>query len=366
MKKWIIFGSIVLIMIIAVVFYFNFKNSEPLMSDLEECKTFSYNGENAINILFFSNKKTVEEYSKFFLESSPFKDYQDSFNFFYIDTYKPECEIYKDIAILCNSEEIIKKSSSCPNDYVIVIKTKDKGIRSSAYMNIMSLNSNHPKTVLLHEFGHAFASLADEYVPSTLPKNSKNCVTDCSEFKTETNGCFLGCSKLNYFRSIEYGVMGTLKFPDYGIFNEKIILENINKIQKAQITGKAIENSIDCSKEKYYLIQGIYENNNITEITKKTLESGCVGTNGNGEFKFNLISKDNKIIKTEEFNPEFIFTDAQGEEQINGEVLENKGDFYLKIPVIEELKSIEIKKENKKITEINMIGFDSKSRPCKK
>jgi hypothetical protein len=68
---------------------------------------------------------------------------------------------------------------------------------------------------------------------------------------------------------------------------------------------------------------------------------------------------------TENFNPELIFTDTQKieQQQINGEALEYQGDFFLKIPLIENSRSLEIIKNKEILTELNLEDIDS--RPCK-
>ncbi|MFA4953273.1 MAG: hypothetical protein WC584_03550 [Candidatus Pacearchaeota archaeon] len=351
---------IVSIMILAVpIFLIVFLNLNPTLSpqkqNLEECKTLSYNGENKINLVLFSSKEQAEKYSDYLLTISPFDKNKDAFNFYYIDSHSPQCELYKGIAILCYSKELIKKASSCPNDYIIILKDMDSNIRSSSYMNVMSLNLNHLLSVFPHEFGHAFAILAEEYTPAEIPKTSKNCQPSCDNFEIK-DGCFQGCSNEDYYRSIENGIMRTLYSNNYGIFNEKLILDKITKNANSKITGFALENlGVDCTKESYLLIEGTY-NKEETKILDKSIEQGCIGTNGNGFFEYKIIMKDNSILAEGNFNPELIFTDAQeqDQEQINGETFISDKPFLLKIPVIENSKSLEISKDNQIVSEINL------------
>ena len=102
------------------------------------------------------------------------------------------------------------------------------------------------------------------------------------------------------------------------------------------------------------------------QLIDKSVESGCAGKNGEGNLEYNLALKDNSIISDGKFNPEIIFTDAPGKEptaQINGEILNNKGEFFLKLPLESESKKLEISKDKEILTEINLIGLNS--RPCK-
>jgi hypothetical protein len=350
-KKILIIFSIILFLGIFLFFVIKKPNFSP---DLEECKTLTYNSEDAINILFFSPEEKAKEYSEFLFEIEPFSENKEKFNIFYIDSYEPKCEIYQEVALLCYNRELIKKSSSCPSDYIVVTKKEENKIRSSSYMNVISINEKHPLTVFPHELGHALAFLADEYVPAKLPSKSKNCVSKCDSFNGEN--CFEGCSKQDYYRSIESGIMKTLYSKKFGNFNSQLIINELPKTEKT-ITGKTIKDSSSC--KEYHLIEGKFKEGKI-ELINITLEEGCIGKNGKGELNYRLIQKDSSIYLESEFNPEWIFTDNEEE----GDVLRSETNFFLKIPSIENLKEIDIIKEEELIKKINLLEIDS--RPCKK
>ncbi len=363
--KWVLLSSISGVVVIGLIMLIVISNSSsPNLSSeneniLEDCKTLQYNGNNKINIVFFSDSDISKDYVDYFLASSPYNLKKENFNFFYIDSYIPECEIYKGIAILCYSKDLVRKASSCPVDIIAVIKDSPPEIRSSSYMNVLSINIQHPKTVLLHEIGHSLANLADEYLPSQLPKKSKNCVEDCKDFKELNEGCFSGCSESNRFRAIEEGVMRTLSSKSYGKFNELLINEKIDESSSkgSEITSFAINKVVNCSEEEYALITGNYQNKNIT-IKDKTIEKGCLGNNGAGDFTYK-INTETTTLKEKEFNPEFIFTDNLE----TGSAIEYQGEFSLKIPIVEDAKSLEILKEEQIIAETSLS--DISSRPCK-
>lgn len=356
---FIILGILVIVLIAIIFLLKNTKSPETSpLSDLEECKTLSYNGEGKTNIVFFSNKKDAEKYKNFFLTIKPFDKNEKEFNFFYIDNYNPECELYKGIALLCYSKELVKKASSCPNDVVIVLKEENLKIRSSAYMNVISINSRLETSVFSHEFAHSFANLADEYVPAELPRDAKNCQTNCDKF-TVKDGCFEGCSKSNYFRSIEDGLMRTLYSKNFGKFNEFLIEQRIKK--SSGITGKVADENIDCRYNKYYLIEANYSAEGDIFLISKSIENGCFNSNGYGEINYSV----NENISLGSFNPVFIFTDMQDEKQttIEGEVFINDHDknFLLKLPADESIKKLTIKSAEKE-TEINLQ--DMGARAC--
>jgi hypothetical protein len=301
MKKILFLIPIFIILVgIILAIAFNRASLSPSESVLEECNTISFTDENSINILFFSDKKNAERDYKFFIETPPYDAQKENFNFYYIDSYKPECETYREIAIVCDSKELIKKAASCPNDFIYVIKDAD-ALRSSTKRNIVSLNLKHPLTVLTHETGHAVGNLADEYVLVPLINDARNCLKSCEEFASETDGCFEGCSEANLFRSISNGVMRTLNNNNYGIYNQKLILDEIKLLLGTNlITGNIIRGNAECEEQKFYLIESHLENGELI-IDKTTPEKGCSP----------------KKIKE---NLKEIFTDSPGTENIEGDV----------------------------------------------
>ncbi len=306
----------------------NYSPAVSAYSELEECKPLLYNGEGKIDLVFFSTKEQAEKYSETLLSAHPLDENSEAFNVFYIDSYVPECKIYKDAAIFCHSAELVKKAASCPNDFIFVLKDEPSSIRSSAYLNIGSINLNHPEAVIIHEFGHLFANLAEEYVPAKLPFNSKNCVSKCSDFDGEIEGCFEGCSKSSLFRASENSVMRTLHSSHYGEFNSQLIESKISRNTKPVIAGSAIRSVSSCREKNYFLIRGNSDSGNL-KITSFSLEQGCSPEVSSGDFSFETRSLSG------EFNPSLIFTESQSEsrEQISGEVLETDNvEFTLSVP----------------------------------
>jgi hypothetical protein len=185
MEKKLI-GIIIGIFIIigSLVFLFLSSNDKELgvspSNQLEDCNSIYFNGDDKVNLVFFSTSDEAKIYSDSLFEVEPLK--KEDFNVYNIE-YFPGCSLYEDIALFCYTPGLIEKSSSCPNDFVIVLEEKDRIIRSSSYMNVISINTRHQESVFAHEFGHAFANLAEEYVPAKLPRKSRNCVQSCENFE---------------------------------------------------------------------------------------------------------------------------------------------------------------------------------------
>ncbi len=379
---------VVAVVLAGVVFYQVVNFNSPI--ELEDCNKLMYNGKNKIDVVFFSSKEDANEYISYFSDLNPFKNFKDKFNFYYINDYKPKCELYKEVAVLCYSKELVQKSASCPNDYIVVLNGDfESSIRSSSYLNVMSLNLKHPKSVFAHEFGHSFSTLAEEYVPATIPKGARNCVGDCRDFEGKEDGCYVGCSREDYKRSVENGVMRTLKTNKYGKFNEGLIIErigesvgedvalgpdfeinnesedsfgferlpgNVSDSITDRITGQIVGELADCMREKYYLVEGFYLNENIQlDKDKATVLNGCAGENGFGGFEYRVVDSKSNVVINEKFNPELIFTYAPGEDLIKGESF--KGErFYLKIPIVKGADKLEIKDDKGELVDELYLG----------
>jgi len=339
--RWVFWISLsILIVSVLTSFLISSKltQASPAEEVLEDCKTLYDNGIGKINLVFFSDKETTKKYADFLLETPPLKDNKDSFNVFYIDDYKLDCEIYKGVAVLCYNKEIIKKAASCPNDFIFAITDNPSNIRSSTYRNVVSINKNLPLTVLTHEFGHVFSNFAEEYVEegAKIPKGSQNCQQQCSDFEGTKNGCYEGCTSSTYKRSIENGVMRTLSSNDFGTFDENLILQKIEKSiteKSSSITGSVIFSPNQCSEKSYSLIEATYKDGDIN-ILGKTQQQGCFPEIGAEQFSYQTQSK-GKITKGN-FNPELIFTDIQlpGDEILSGESLDPEGvSFFLQVPL---------------------------------
>ena len=228
--KFLIIGIVVVLGLIGLTVFSLYPSSIYSGEETAECERVVYNGnpDEKVNIVFFTKgvgKGKIQDYVDSLFGFEAFSENKELFNFFYIDE-DVECE-YKYSAILCYSGDLIKKSAGCPNDFIVVVSDEKTSVRSSAYMNVISLNVNLPLSVFAHEFGHVFANLADEYVPAKIPRGSENCQKSCEDFEGEGEGCFTGCSEADYTRSSEASIMRTLRSNDYYEFNEKLIKEEL-------------------------------------------------------------------------------------------------------------------------------------------
>ncbi len=323
--------------IVIVLFaYLNIQQEPPVKITTEDsgtCHSLIYNGEDRIDLLFLASEEDTKRFSDSIFNTSPYSEHKTYFNVFFIppSDYNPTCNDYKGIAILCDTKENLIASHRCPSDYIIIVKDYPSNIRSSALGNVISLNKNHEDSVIIHEFGHAFGNLAEEYVPASLPRGSKNCVSSCDKFASPTDSCDLECSKTNFYRSVRAGVMRTLITTDYGQYNLNLLkrLLEKNKPSESAITGNLINKYIGCEGKEAAEIK---VTGNIAELSKEII-NGCVQNNaGDGELCVNGLCQ-----------PTTAFTDGQNihDETITGEQFTPiETNLYVEITVPEQTATV--------------------------
>jgi hypothetical protein len=174
------------------------------------------------------------------LEFDPFSKFRDKFNFYRIDDASVECEV-KDF-IVCDQYEIKEAASSCPNDYIILLVARNaiedlvRPVRSSAIGNIAKINTADKPFVVVHELGHSFGDLADEYVDEGYYSDYNfyadayaNCDSSpCVSWQNiENTSCYQGCSLGKYFRPTKDSIMRSLSSATFGPVNEKELLKRL-------------------------------------------------------------------------------------------------------------------------------------------
>jgi len=226
-----------------------FRSSEKEI----DCISIVYNSHpnNSIDIVFLGYgyrkfddfRKDVNENINVFLKTEPFKSNKEKINFYRIDKLDEiSCEIGD--WVKCDEFAIKKLASYCPNDYIIILvdrsKVKDliKPVRSSAISNMEKINTADNKLVVLHEFGHIFGELADEYVDEKYymnidfnPNDYPNCdiPPECIGWRgLNGTGCFEGCSLKMYSRATKNSIMRSLNIEKFGLLNEKILINKLN------------------------------------------------------------------------------------------------------------------------------------------
>ena len=159
-------------------------------------------------------KNLINGWDSFF-EIEPFKSGADNFSFFVVNTTRDfECEVgCKNVSTLvcCNGRSVLEEASRCDYDSIIVLVNSEEECGSASYYAKVCSRNSYANTVLVHELGHSFADLADEYVYEDYfgdyavgEVNEINCdKARCQKWQNISDGCYEGCTYSNLYRSVE-------------------------------------------------------------------------------------------------------------------------------------------------------------------
>jgi hypothetical protein len=159
--------------------------------------------------------QSVEGVIPGFKITDPFAKYQDSFSH-YIDLKTPTLQSVWDIGVKLPTNNSCGKSSPLNDDTTFAVFSAKQvedagGFAVGGFLVISSLTS--PDTyVYLHEFGHAFGYLDDEYLypDDRGPWLGLTCRNNSNAFSPDPS--YLGCSDMKHYRSTLLGtIMGNIR-----------------------------------------------------------------------------------------------------------------------------------------------------------
>ncbi|MBU0530636.1 MAG: M64 family metallopeptidase [Nanoarchaeota archaeon] len=237
---------ILVVVILLVAVSYTFETNVPA-----SCTNVFVNGDlSNVDVVFLANnyesvldfKSDVNSYidrnglHNGLLSIDPFKSNAFRFNFYLVEElFDLECFTGKDY-LLCNHRKVKSIASACPHDYVIVLSKHSvfddsAFLRSSAYLDMATLNTADNRLVLAHEFGHLFGDLADEYITGEYYVDAPNCdVVTCPKWYGlfDDVGCFQGCTAINMYRPTENSIMRDYSQTNsYGPLNENVLLRKL-------------------------------------------------------------------------------------------------------------------------------------------
>jgi len=186
-------------------------------------------------------------------EIEPFKSNQDLLSFTLVNTTENlGCEINcQDIQglVCCNDKKVIEQASQCNYDHIFILINSNQACGSaSTYAKVCAKDSD-AKLVLVHELGHSFADLADEYVYEDYDIgeiDNVNCAAEgCEKWAPITSNCIPGCTYSNLFRSSPNSIMYDLSpfFNDVSKNHIQNLINNHIQIERstyvAQLSPKS-------------------------------------------------------------------------------------------------------------------------------
>lgn len=197
-------------------------------------------------------RSDVKDYINIFFDIEPLSSNRDKFTFYLVDVFQDlDCSFRNWIE--CDNFKVKQLASNCPHDYIVVIVARSKiadfinPVRSSAFANVQRINTADNGNVMIHEFGHIFGGLADEYVDNYYyskinfrAEDYPNCDSagcrDWEDIIDSKVGCFGGgqrgkgdgCSLTKYYRPTESSIMRNLKHNYFGPVNEKVMTDKLD------------------------------------------------------------------------------------------------------------------------------------------
>ncbi|MDP2925392.1 MAG: M64 family metallopeptidase [Nanoarchaeota archaeon] len=292
----------------------------------------------------------------------PFNSYRERLSFSLLNTSRDfDCEVgCKNVPTLicCNNKKIFDEASLCGYDNIFVL-VNNPGYCGSAstYTKICSKNKDS-NLFLLHELGHSFANLADEYVYSDYYNYSigeienENCDTEgCSKWRDLSSGCFKGCTYSNLYRPIEKNSVMYDLYPEYDVVSQRQINNTI--LEYANFYDRS-ETPLLIKKSYYLDVKYDKGELNINRISIKPIRSKQ--RLGKSDFKYRIYNKERKKLLEGKIDvPTKIYPLPGSEEKI---IIEDSIEFSLLLPYIKEADSLVIYSKDKQVQNLSLSSFN--------
>lgn len=271
-----------------------------------------------------------------FFNKEPFKSNEDRFSFSIVNISDLNCEVgchEVSTIVCCDSSKVLKQASQCHADSIYVLVNDDAECGSSSSFAKICSKNFYANRILMHELGHSFADLADEYVYSDYYGdynigiiNNANCDdnSECSKWTNITDGCYKGCTYSNLYRSTYSNSVMVDLYPEYN----PVCREHIKDvIQEQRLEEEQIERLMPSGKS--YFVNLRYENGNIEikEVYLIPVKAGTDMKKSDYSVKINL--GDNEKYSTSLYVPKIELPVVN-----SSPVVLNSVDFSVVLPYI--------------------------------
>ena len=354
----------------------------------ENCMNLIYNGDpsDKIDVVFlgqgYTNEKDLRNDAAKYIDSSaqykgllyasPLKENADKFNFYIVNgTYEFGCQRgYEGIASLvsCNDDTVIRTASQCPADNIIVLM-KDNNFCGSASSYAKVCTIAQGPEVLMHEFGHIFGGLGDEYdygktypTLKTAAIEYPNCAQEgCNKWDDISGtGCIQGCGYSNFYRATKEDCIMYYYVHKWC----PVCAEQLQKLlDKYNANQAGNENPAPpISSEKEYLVSLNFDNGNL-KLNNVYATSGTAPDRkavAKVDYIAKVISFDNKTLAEFNFSmPTIIwpFYENESSEKAPAFMLD-KVDSTILVPYYKDAKQLSISNlEGKKVLDVDLGYF---------
>jgi len=261
-------------------------------------------------------------------------------------------------AICCNDKIVAQEASQCPHDYIIVlVKSKEVCGSASYYAKVCSKNSLS-SMILMHELGHSFGNLADEYVYSEVfgsysigEIKSANCDTsECNKWSSITSNCFEGCTYSSLYRSEEKDSIMYDYVPVYNKVCQNEIQNRINNYVKAK-------ESVERPAKSYFVNM---EYNNGTISIKNVFVKPIIAplSIDSSQFSARLSGEQDKTIYSSYIHIPILNLPIIGKSSVP--FMQDNFEFAAILPYSKDAEKLEIKKDDETVASISLAPLSDK------
>ncbi|MBI4173428.1 MAG: hypothetical protein HY519_01795 [Candidatus Aenigmarchaeota archaeon] len=166
------------------------------------------------------------------MATEPFKSQANKINVHAAKEQKPLGCYYGcagiDRLLCCDTSKVEQAASQCPGDSKIVLVNNPKYGGSGGTITI---SYSADPTVMIHEFGHSFGKLMDEYTSEAIYwqgkplQQGRNCdVAGCPQWSSLAGAsCIPGCTSPNWYRAKQSNSIMLDKSGDFNPVGERVI-----------------------------------------------------------------------------------------------------------------------------------------------
>lgn len=196
------------------------------------CKDIYISGDSAdkLDLVFLGHgyrdlaefESRVKEHYEKLLSIPPFSDHKDKFNIRIVnDLFLFGCQPVDTLGasgsgIECDNSFVEQKAAACPHEQIIVLidtkNVKEFADHGTGNEHLAYVSDNDAR-ISVHEFGHSFGRLTDEYVHEEFSGGDVSAYLNCDAYPCSKwknvpgTGCIKGCSNREWYRPSEKCIM---------------------------------------------------------------------------------------------------------------------------------------------------------------
>ena len=245
------------------------------------------------------------------LDVEPFKSNKEKFTFFTVNTTRDlECEIgCRDVPTLicCNNKRVMEEASRCDYDTILVLVNSKQHCGSASYYSKVCSKNPYSRLILLHEIGHSFGDLADEYVYSDYfgdysvgEVKEINCAEPgCEKWDNQSEGCYQGCTYSSLYRPRKSNSIMLDLYPEFN----KVCQQHLQEL----INNRTANKKIQPTPEKSFFFNLKYENRKIVFEKAYLKPISSWQEFRTSDYQLKITGRDGEIFSTPLYVPNKIF-----------------------------------------------------------